>query len=125
MLDLFGQLSVTIYLRLFIIVKLSKGIEKVEKLEVFFIQNFYKEQYWSLIKVFIFNFSFAHILAIYLLCMANIGDENWMNYKQIYLAPWYEKYVWSYYWSTTIMLTVGFGDITPVNYKEALMVTLA
>jgi DMSO reductase anchor subunit len=58
--------------------------------------------------------------------MAKIDDDNnWMSYKNIYLAPWYEKYTWSYYWSTTIMLTVGFGDITASTYKEALMVTLA
>lgn len=35
-------------------------------------------------------------------------------------APWYEQYIWSYYWGTTIMLTIGFGDIVPVCYKEAL-----
>ena len=73
LLDLFFDLQVTIYLRLFIIVKLSQGLEKIEKLEVFFIQNFYKEQYWSLIKVFLFNFSFAHILAIFLILMARLN----------------------------------------------------
>jgi len=26
-----------------------------------------------------------------------------------------EQYVWAYYWATTIMLTVGFGDIAPVT----------
>jgi len=31
--------------------------------------------------------------------------------------PWYKQYVWGYYWGTTIMLTVGFGDITPANFK--------
>lgn len=30
---------------------------------------------------------------------------------------WSEQYVWGYYWGTTVMLTVGFGDITPANYK--------
>lgn len=89
--DLFFDLSVTIYLRLFIIVKLSQGLEKIEKLEVFFIHNFYKEQYWSLIKVFLFNFSFAHILAICLILMARIDEnDNWMTAnKEIYLAPWF------------------------------------
>ena len=39
-------------------------------------------------------------------------------------AAWYEKYSWAYYWGTTIMLTVGFGDIAVVNYKEALCLTM-
>lgn len=39
-------------------------------------------------------------------------------------APWYERYAWSYYGGTTIMLTVGFGDIAAGNYKEALCLTI-
>jgi hypothetical protein len=31
-------------------------------------------------------------------------------------APWFQQYIWGYYWGTTIMLTVGFGDISPGNY---------
>ena len=37
---------------------------------------------------------------------------------------WYEQYIWAYYWGSTIMLTVGFGDISPANYKEAICLTL-
>jgi len=32
-------------------------------------------------------------------------------------APWFQQYVWGYYWGTTIMLTVGFGDISAANYE--------
>jgi hypothetical protein len=40
-----------------------------------------------------------------------------MHLKNIENAPWYEQYSWAYYWGTTIMLTVGFGDIAAANYK--------
>lgn len=36
---------------------------------------------------------------------------------QINQSNWFEKYIWGYYWGTTIMLTVGFGDITAANYQ--------
>jgi hypothetical protein len=53
----------------------------------------------------------------------NPGD-NWMNFKDIGLAPWPEKYAWAYYWATTIMLTVGFGDLAATNYEEAIALTM-
>ena len=66
----------------------------------------------------LFNFCFAHILAIILSAMADINPEdNWMIYKHIYNSRWYEKYIWAYYWGTNIMLTVGFGDIAASHYK--------
>ena len=39
-------------------------------------------------------------------------------------APWIEQYCWAYYWGTTIMFTVGFGDISAVNHQEAMLITL-
>lgn len=57
--------------------------------------------------------------------MAGInGVDTWMEYKDIHHAPWYEQYAWAYYWATTIMLTVGFGDLTATNYEEAIVLTL-
>lgn len=88
--DHFTDFSLIIYMRLFIIAKLGQGFQKVEKLEIYFIHNFYYEQYWSLIKVFIFNISLAHIIAICLVSMAGVDqDNNWMHYKDICIAPWF------------------------------------
>jgi hypothetical protein len=47
-----------------------------------------------LIKVFLFNFCFAHILAIFLATMTNLSDPtkgeiNWMIKKGIQDSPWF------------------------------------
>ena len=54
--------------------------------------------------------------------MGNINSNkiSWLTVKGIENADWFEKYTWAYYWGTTIMLTIGFGDITATTYQEAL-----
>lgn len=47
-----------------------------------------------------------------------------MTPKNIGLMRWSDQYVWAYYWATTVMLTVGFGDIVPQNSFEALCMIL-
>jgi hypothetical protein len=69
-------------------------------------------------KILLTNFFYAHCIATILVMMSWLdSDESWMHIKNIESAPWYEQYSWAYYWGTTIMLTVGFGDISAANYK--------
>jgi hypothetical protein len=119
--SLYERWETLIYIRLFIITKIPQCLEKLDKLEVSFIKNYYNEQYWSLVKVVLFNFCFAHILAVFLSAMAQINPtDNWYRTKGIASEGWFPKYVWSYYWGVNIMLTVGFGDLTATNHIEAL-----
>lgn len=119
--DLNIDSQIIVFLRLFIVTKLPQCLEKMEKLEVTFIKNYYHEQYWSLVKVVLFNFCFAHILAILLSAMATMDIENsWYQKKGIVDADWLPKYIWAYYWGVNIMLTVGFGDLVATNHQEAV-----
>lgn len=103
---------------MFVLIKIKEALEKVDKIETIFINNFYKEQYWALAKVFLVNFLFAHCLAVLLIVISHIDESNnWLTKINVYNRPWYEQYIWAYYWGSTIMLTVGFGDISACNYK--------
>ncbi len=55
------------------------------------------------------------------------SENNWINKynSSIISASWLEKSMYSFYWSSTTMITVGYGDITPSNVYEAIFVTVA
>jgi hypothetical protein len=44
-------------------------------------------------------------------------DNNWLVTHGLSNSPWIQKYIWGYYWGTTTMLTVGFGDFSATNDK--------
>ena len=69
----------------------------------------------------LFNFCFAHVLAIFLTAMAKMDStKNWHVSKNIVGEGWSAQYIWAYYWAVNIMLTVGFGDLSATNADEAL-----
>ena len=50
--------------------------------------------------------------------MASLSpNSSWLVKNGLVGVPWVEKYVWSVYWATNIMLTVGFGDLSAANHK--------
>lgn len=111
-------------LRVVVFLKFPEVLTKVQVLENFYINTFYREQYWGLLMVLVTNFTFAHVLALLLNGMSKINpDLNWIKLKGLENATWVERYVWGYYWGTTIMLTVGFGDLVATNWQEALCLT--
>ena len=119
-LDCCSVLKVIPWIRLLILVKVRFWQEMVNTLEITFISNCYKEQYWELVKVFIFNYAFAHIVGLVLVMIADAQPgNNWLKNYGFAGLPWFEKYIWAYYWAINIMFTVGFGDISAVTSTEA------
>ena len=92
---------------------------KLIAIESYLVNNFEKEQYWGVAKIFFMNFFVAHIIAIFFAWISELQPEdNWMKKMEIWMNPWNEKYAWSYFWAMSTML--GFGNATPSNHREAL-----
>ncbi|EAR85802.2 cation channel family protein (macronuclear) [Tetrahymena thermophila SB210] len=80
----------------------------------------------SLIKLLFSIILNLHISALAWLIMGFIqikqGCQNtWMDGASISSADWYVQYIYSYYFSTVTMITVGYGDISPRTVAEKVL----
>lgn len=57
----------------------------------------------------------AHFFSLVLYFVAQCNeDKNWLIVNDLNELPPIEKYIYSLYFTLTTMLTVGYGDISPV-----------
>lgn len=77
---------------------------------------------WGLVKICLSNIIFAHFMASFILAMSRIDmEKNWMTRVGVDQEYWHVKYFYAFYWGTTIMMTVGFGDVLPGNPREVII----
>ncbi|EGR29217.1 hypothetical protein IMG5_160540 [Ichthyophthirius multifiliis] len=82
----------------------------------------------SLISLMLMICSICHIFACLFLGLAVIEEQyqltntNWMKEQMINgtNTHWFVKYTYALYFAVTTMVTVGYGDIHPVNFIEVL-----
>ncbi|EAR98949.2 cation channel family protein (macronuclear) [Tetrahymena thermophila SB210] len=64
----------------------------------------------------------AHLNGCIFYQVAKNVDESWITKNNLMTADWYAKYINSVYFSFITMVTVGYGDITPVSLQEKVFV---
>jgi potassium voltage-gated channel Eag-related subfamily H protein 5 len=52
------------------------------------------------------------------------GISNWIDANHLKDSTYVERYVASFYFSTVTMISVGYGDIVPINLTERIVVIL-
>ena len=80
---------------------------------------------FNLFELFTTLLPLAHLFAIALYWVSFFDeDNNWILVNNLGDLGPYEKYIYSLYFTLTTMLTVGYGDISPVNVNEILVILI-
>ena len=106
------------------LLKLKNYNEFESRIKELLITSIRAESLYKIFGLVLKIFLSAHLLAClwhYIAVMVNLQDplkRTWLKDKGIENESIAGKYLYSFYWGITTMLTVGYGDITPTNIPE-------
>ena len=89
LLSLFFHSEFICYFKILIICKIYRAAQKLKNLEIYFLENLFREQYWELAKVFFCNFFFAHFIACLLILMSTEESESWLTQNNLHNLVWW------------------------------------
>jgi len=79
----------------------------------------------NFMRLLLINLIIAHWIAClwHFTALLEVGKarSTWLTSYGIIDRDWKVRYVFSLYWATTTMITVGYGDITPVTTTEKVL----
>ena len=102
--------------------------EFIQSIKLHFITQKKNKLLYEIFCKFIFSLFIIHIFACLWYWAGSTGysklRSSWLREKKIENEDIYIKLLFSYYWSATTILTVGYGDISPKNEKEVILATI-
>jgi len=78
----------------------------------------------KLLKLCLVTIIIAHVIACGWGLVAHLHDaklyDSWLYDSGVIDSTGLEQYLTAFYWSVTTMITVGYGDVHPVNFQERM-----
>jgi hypothetical protein len=98
-------------------------IERMEEaIDIMVFNKNTKKQIFALFKLLLANIFLAHFIGTMLVGLTLIETTpNWIDKFKISQSPWWVKYFYSVYWSSSIIVGGAFGDILINNIYEAIV----
>lgn len=126
--EIYPEISFVEFIFLIRIIYLDKMIRKICD---FYQSTEFLNNFISLLKLCIWSLYVAHLCACVFHYVAIIDSyeysETWISDFQLKSEDdsLYSEYITSLYWSVTTMVTVGYGDVTPVTPHEKIVAITA
>ena len=89
-----------------------------------FMDGTFSKEHLTLFGSFVLLLGIAHVFGLMMFAVSSASDKNWLAFVRIDNEAWDTQYIYSIYWAITTIVTVGYGDITPQNKYEVLVVIL-
>ncbi|KAL4465096.1 hypothetical protein ABPG73_022593 [Tetrahymena malaccensis] len=119
---LITQFTKNSYVYLFFLLRLYQIQNSLSKVDTKFSLSQRVPHTFEIIKLIFLVLMLAHMNGCIFNYVAKNLDESWLTKNNLQNSDWYVRYINSVYFSFITMVTVGYGDITPISLQEKVFV---
>ncbi|KAL4477342.1 hypothetical protein ABPG72_002336 [Tetrahymena utriculariae] len=119
---LINQFTQNSFVYLFFLLRLYQIQNSLSKVDTKFSLSQRVPHSFQIIKLIFLVLMLAHMNGCIFNYVAKNLDESWLTKNNLRNSDWYVRYINSVYFSFITMVTVGYGDITPISLQEKVFV---